>query len=257
MKVVSTAICLLICTLSGSVKSQTLPYAKLLESYQNKISVFTTSITNKNKTERKSLKLLFKKAHRDFLRNYKAYATVEDVFENGNFDCLSGTYFLSLCLRDLGIKSRIIETNYHIFLIAETNQGEVLLESTDRYNGFVANNKKMEARILDYRKNRLNEENNRLYLSHVTIYRELLPNQLSGLFNFNQAVVSFHNNDLLASSKYLESAWRIYDNPRIEAFTPILIHSILQSRLDEDQKKNLIAILKSHQSQYSQTLAIR
>jgi hypothetical protein len=257
MKFVFVIICLLICALHSSVSAQTISSSQLSESYRDKISAFTAQIINKNRTDRKSLKILFHKAHREFLKNYKAYATVKDVFENGNFDCLSGAYFFSLCLKDLGIKSKIIETNYHIFLIAETNQGEVLLESTDRYTGFVTSKKKIETQISNYKANTSVNETNQLYLSGIKIYHELLPNQLLGLFNFNQAVVSFHKNDLIECSKYLESAWQIYDNPRIEAFTPILIHSILLSQLDESQKRNLISTLKSHQSKYSQTLAIR
>jgi hypothetical protein len=202
-------------------------------------------------------KILFHKAHRNFLKNYRAYATVTDIFEKGNYDCLSGTYFLSHALSNLGIKHRIIETNYHVFLIAETNRGDVLMESTDRYQGFVTDPAKIEERINTYKTNGTDKINNQLYLSHIKIYREILKDQLSGLLYFNQAVESFHKNDLIASCQYLQHAWKIYNNPRIEEFAPILERSVLKSQLSEKQKINLTELLKSHEHPNLTAQAIR
>jgi hypothetical protein len=128
-------------------------------------------------------------------------------------------------------------------------QGEVLMESTDRYQGFVTNKEKIEQRVNTYRTNRTNNLSSQLYLSHIKIYHEILPVQLSGLLYFNLAVDSFHKNDLVASCEYLRNAWKIYDNPRIDEFTPILTRSIWKSQLSEKQKDNLTELLKSHSHQ--------
>src|SRR5438105_12270621 len=112
------------------------PLAAISPSNESKFVKLVSSFDKKHRvSEIKTIRHLFNKAHRQFLKKYEAYASVEDIFEKGNYDCLSGTYFLSGALGALGIKHHIIETNYHIFLIAETNRGEVLLESTDRFNG--------------------------------------------------------------------------------------------------------------------------
>jgi len=79
--------------------------------------------------------------------------------------------------------------------------------------------------------------------------------QLSGLLYFNLSVESFHRNDLVASCEYLQNAWKIYDNPRIEEFKPILIRSVLKSALSEKQKDNLTALLGSHVHQNLTALA--
>ena len=254
MRGFTVAICVLF--MPGMVSSQMLPYSELTPFYELKISALTKSIASKRKSEIHTLKQLFRRSHRKFLKSYNAYATPSDIFERGRYDCLSGTYFLSLGLDNLGIKYRMIETNYHIFLIAETSQGEVMLESTDRFNGFITGPEKIEERISSYENNTAGDTDQR-YLSHVKIYHEILPPQLLGLFYFNQAVAAFHKNDLVSSSRHLESAWKIYDNLRIYEFAPILIHSILQSELDERQKANLTAVLKQHLSRSQQTLATR
>lgn len=220
--------------------------AELPQPYSYTISSFAGGLKGRKTSEIKVAKSLFRKAHRNFLREYHAYATVSDIFERGNYDCLSGTFFLSSALSSLGIKHRIIETNYHVFLIAETSQGEVLMESTDRYQGFVRDAGKIEQRLEDYRANRSTTPGGQSYLSHIKIYHEILPVQLSGLLYFNLAVDAYHRNDLVASCGYLESAWKIYDNPRIEEFAPILSRSIMRSELSSLQKDHLMLRLKSH-----------
>jgi hypothetical protein len=257
MKRIPLAIFFIILVFSRQGNGQQLISAELSQHYLNKISNFTRTLTKKNSSEINLAKSLFNKAHRNFLKNYHAYATVSDVFEKGNYDCLSGTYFLSNALTNLGIRHRIIETNYHIFLIAETAQGDVLMESTDRYQGFVTDREKIEQRLENYRTNRTDKVSSQLYLSHIKIYHEILPVQLSGLLYFNLAIDSFHRNDFVASCEYLQNAWKIYDNPRIEEFTPILTRSILKSQLSEKQKDNLTEILKSHVHQNLTALAVQ
>lgn len=255
-KVLLVVLCLIL-LYPQFARCQALQSAELPQLYINKIASFTGSLKGKKTSQIKLVKSLFHKAHRDFLKEYHAYATVGDIFEQGNYDCLSGTYFLSRSLSGLGIKHRIIETNYHVFLIAETSQGEVLMESTDRYEGFVSDPRKIEERLENYRANRTDKASGQLYLSHIKIYHEILPVQLSGLLYFNLAVDSYHRNDLVASCQYLESAWKIYDNPRIEEFAPILTRSIVRSQLSEQQKDNLTQLLKSHVHQNLTALATR
>jgi hypothetical protein len=257
MRSVALVVSCLILIYPEFVECQALVSAELPDRYIQEISSFTSKLNQKKTSEAKLVKSLFHKAHRDFLKKYLAYATVNDVFENGNYDCLSGTYFLSRALTDLGVKHRIVETNYHVFLIAETNQGDVLMESTDRRQGLVSDAKNIAERIENYRANRTDKVGSQLYLSHIKIYHEILPVQLSGLLYFNLAVDSYHRNDLAASCRYLQSAWKIYDNPRIEVFTSILTRSVVRSQLSEQQKDILTELLKSHAHQSLTALAIQ
>ncbi len=247
---------LLVLSHHGSICQDTSPQkAGDFTGFKSKFSPFFSSLKNHQFSETKTLKRLFHKAHRKILKNYLAYSTVEDVFNNGNYDCLSGTYFFSLALDELKIKYRVIETNYHIFIVAQSDRGEVLLESTDRFGGFVRTQKIIHKKLSSYRER--NSGSPQLYLTGISLFHELLPNQLPGLLYFNKAVDAFHKNDLTACCLYLESAWKIYDNQRIEEFTPILVRSILHSNLDEKQKINLTGILKAHQQQTIHPLASR
>src|ERR1041385_7450836 len=77
-----------------------------------RFSSFVASLKAKKKSEFKLVRSLFNKAHRDYLKNYVAYSQVDDIFKEGNYDCLSGTYFFAHVLDELNIPYKIFETNY-------------------------------------------------------------------------------------------------------------------------------------------------
>lgn len=227
-----------------------------ISDFNSEFSSFVSSLKVTKSNDQKLVKSLFNKAHKDFLRTYQAYSQVNDVFEKGNFDCLSGTYFLAASLDQLGLAYKIYETNYHIFLIVQTTRGNVLLESTDPYHGLVANQKAIDEKIAQYTQTKVGTSS-QLYLSQLRMFHELLPSQLPGLLYFNRAVEAFNKNDLISCCSYLEQAWKIYDNPRIEAFTPILIHSIESSQLESSSKEKLTSLLRAHQQSSFHSLASR
>jgi hypothetical protein len=232
-------------------------YDPATEIHKQNFHSFISSLRNKRTTDQRTVRRLFDKAHTSFLKNYKAYSQITDVFEKGNYDCLSGTYFLVKALEELGLQFKIFETNYHVFLTVETKRGKILLESTDKDNGFISNQKLIEEKITRYQQSKLNAAGTELYLSKLRIFHELLPSQLPGLLYFNSAVQSFNENQLSECCLYLQQAWNIYDNPRIEAFMPILIHSIEVSSLDSESKEKLIATLRLHQQSSAHQIASR
>jgi len=222
-----------------------------------RFSSFISSLKATKKSDLKLVRVLFNKAHRDYLKNYVAYSQVDDIFNKGNYDCLSGTYFFAHALEELNIPYKIYETNYHIFLKVQTDKCEVLLETTDRFNGLVQNKKAIDERIALYKETRSVHENSELYLSGIKIFHELQSQQLPGLLYYNRAIVAFNKNDLSSCCSYLEKAWKIYDNQRIEIFTPILLHAIAHSQMEKADKEKLIQIIQAHRQSSLHTIAFR
>lgn len=220
-------------------------------------TAFISSVKGKKSHDLRLVKTLFNKAHQDFLKNYKAYSQVEDIFEKGNYDCLSGTYFLTRALDDIGLEYKIFETNYHIFLMVQTQRGEIMLESTDPINGFTTNKEAITEKIARYQQVKRSAPGTQLYLSDLRMFHELRADQLPGLLYFNKAVEAFHSNDLKVSCAYLEQAWKIYDNQRIEFFTPILIQTIAASTLDKSDKEKLTNLLQTHHQSATLSLVSR
>ncbi len=82
------------------------------------------------------LRKAFIETHRKFLKKYSQYSDISQVFTTGKYDCLTATSIYSVVLDRLNFDYNIIETNYHIFIVVNTSHGEVLLETTDLWNGF-------------------------------------------------------------------------------------------------------------------------
>jgi hypothetical protein len=230
---------------------ETAPHANT-ELIQSKITDFISLQKGKRqlaKNEIKFLKAMVNDSHKKFLKSYKPYSYFNELFENGRFDCLTGTSFFCVMLDELDFKYKIVETNYHIFLLIETNQGRVLLETTDRLFGFKTNQQEIEKCLSHYKENLLTSTSSnkyQYYQYHVELFREVSTKQLSGLLYFNQAVIAYNNHDWVTCVDRLAKARSIYDNPRVEELTEILADSIAASELNEKVKQQLLIYLAKH-----------
>lgn len=222
------------------------------ELIQTKINSFIAAQKAKKqltKSDLKFLKAMVNESHRKFLKSYKSYSQFNEIFESGHYDCLSGTAFFSLLLEELQFRYKIIETNYHIFLLLETQQGQVLLETTDRLFGFKTNPKEIENSLSHYKENLLASTSSKkltYYHYHIDLFCEINSMQLSGLLYFNQAVTAYNSQDWTTCLDRLEKAKAIYNNPRVEELSELLANSIATSRLNEKAKQQLLIQLSKN-----------
>ena len=79
------------------------------------------------------------------------------------------------------------------------------------------------------------------YQYDLDLYQQVMPQQLTGLLYYNQAVTAFNMNDLVVCAQRLKKAIRIYNSPRIAEFAVILVSRIADSNLGEEEKKQLIS----------------
>lgn len=206
------------------------------------------------------LKAIFTKTQQKFLKHYSQYTDLHEIFSTGKYDCLTATGLFSVLLSDLGFQYRIIETNYHIFLLVQTEKGEVLLETTDRFNGFVAGKDDIENRLGSYKKNLLTADAGagKVYHTyHFSLYQDVHPNQLTGLLFYNQAVKAFNNKELLTSAELLNKSRALYDSPRVAELAVMITESVLDSNLSEDTKLLILKRYKNYWEQRSRLMAIR
>ena len=190
-------------------------------------------------------KRVFHRTQKEFLHQYASYADFSEIFNSGRYDCLTATSLFSVVLSELNIEYTIVETNYHIFLLVNTSKGEVLLETTDRFNGFVRNEKEISRRIGRYRQGlTAGAGTQNIYRYHCDLYREVNPGQLPGLLYYNQAVKAYNAGCLDTCGELLLKAKSIYDTPRIKEFVSIFLRSIIESTLDDQTKLRIIRQFK-------------
>ena len=217
---------------------QTAKLTRLLENHQ----------LQEAKSEKKFLKSIFKATHQQFLKTYSPYGDLGEAFTTGRFDCLTGTALLTLVLTENHFDYSIIETNYHIFILVNTSNGQVLLEATDRLSGFVDDPVEINKRIASYRQNKLMSigDDKTFYQYSFNLFREVRPDQLAGLLYFNQAIKAFNRHDLLTCASLLEQSRRIYESPRVEELAIVLVKAVLESDLSASVKGKVIQQYKSY-----------
>ncbi|MBL3654618.1 hypothetical protein [Fulvivirga sediminis] len=192
-----------------------------LSRYEQKIS--------SDKISGKHLAQLFYKVHRKFLKRYVQYSTLGQTLRNGNYDCLSGTAFYAVILKRLDVPFEIIETNYHIYLQIETDQGLALMESTDPLYGYISNPTEIKERLKDFEKSATRKIDPAQHEFNYTINKPTSIMGLAGLQYFNLAVNSFNQKKFKESLSHLEKANIFYNSERIVEFGALVGTHILES----------------------------
>lgn len=191
-----------------------------------------------------SLRKIFAKTHRQFLHEYVQYSGIEKLAA-GQYDCLTATSLFADILSKTGYEHSVIETNYHIFITVKTTEGDVIIETTDRFGGFITDRKKIEERISNYRKNVLASATREHYRYSFSMYDVITPDQLAGLLYFNQAVVAYNAGDLRLCSDKLAASKETRNSERITELATVLYHSVILSDLSDDVKAPILNQWKS------------
>lgn len=191
---------------------------------------------------------LFTKTHQRFLRNFTDYVSFRRTLKDGTYNCLTGTALYALLLNHFGFKYSIIETNYHIFLVAYTDTNRVLFEATDPMKGFVDDEAEINSRISTYKQNaleKLNSRNRTYYKFSFELYNDVSLEQMSGLLHYNLAIVAYNEHQLATAINHLDKAIGLYQSPRTEEFTRVVLLSVVESRLDMAIKESYVKQIQS------------
>ena len=224
-----------------STDKQPISTASSFDSFLKKLEKKQTSI----KKEQDFVRYIFSKTHQLYLRKYEPYASFSDLFNSGSYNCLSGTILYATILTHFQIPFQVIETNYHIFLTVETEQGKILLEATDPVRGFVQSERDIEKRIAAYKENTVTVSNSKLtyYQFNFELFKSVSMEQLRGLLYYNKAVDSFNRKRLEESIGFLLSANELYYSPRIDEFSMILLLAVQQTDWQPETKEKSLRLI--------------
>ncbi|MEM9859304.1 MAG: hypothetical protein AAF843_18240, partial [Bacteroidota bacterium] len=104
---------------------------------------------SKFKRQEDFISFVFYKTHRKFLKRYTPYTSFRTLSKSGAYDCLSATSLYSYLFHALDIEHTIVETSYHIYIIANADNNSILLESTDPIYGYVKDKKEIQQRLAE------------------------------------------------------------------------------------------------------------
>ncbi len=222
-----------------------------------KLEAYLAPLATSRHSDITILRKTFRRVHRDFLRKYVAYSEFDRIFSAGEYDCLTATALFSHLLDGLHFRYEVVETNYHIFLVVQTSKGRILLETTDRFGGFVSGEDAILERMKTYQESDIRETSvNKFYYRYsFNLCQQISSANLVGLLYYNQSVKAFNQHDWVSSSVLLEKSHRLYPSRRCNEFGPILIQSILESSLNEKVKSDCVLRLRNFSVLESKTIA--
>ncbi|HCX20801.1 MAG: hypothetical protein CMB80_07120 [Flammeovirgaceae bacterium] len=158
----------------------------------------------------RTLETVFYFNHRRKLSWYNSNVILSDLFESGKYDCLTGTAFYAATLEALEIPYDIYEFNYHVFLVAHCQDGDVLIEPTDPLEGYVTNSEEIESRIEEFSKNEGMSAGMDGVANIITL------NDLAGLQYYNMGIDSYNRRDYAHAFNYIQKANFLYPSSRIK-----------------------------------------
>jgi len=207
---------------------------------------FVQQATEGRGSDLKRLHRMVRKAHSSFLKSYSPYADFDALFANGTYDCLTATAFFSTVLTEMRMDFDVVETNYHIFIMVKTAEGEVLLETTDGLFGLITDPNEINKRTNIYRTVGPSaiSANQSSYQYTFKLYDKVPVNKLPGLMHYNQAVKAYNRADWIGCAEQLEKAYASYPSQRCREFADILVRTILIRDLKDQVKRDCLNHLK-------------
>jgi hypothetical protein len=180
------------------------------------------------KNEASFVKYLFQKSHQKYFQRFQEYSSFRDLISNGIYNCLSGSAFLALLLDRFEIEYKIMETNYHVFLL--TSKGTILLETTDP-NGFIDDPEKIKEIIGKYQRLSVDKKfvSKTYYEYSFTNLDEVGATEMLGLLHYNQAVKAYNEQQFQPAIAHLQHALLLHRSLKIEAFLDVMIQTVLNS----------------------------
>lgn len=88
-------------------------------------------------SESKKIKFIYKYVHQRFLKMYKLHNNFADIFDNGEYNCVSGSALYALIFEKMNIPCQIVEMPAHVYLIAYPLTHKIRIETTDPKHGYV------------------------------------------------------------------------------------------------------------------------
>lgn len=206
---------------------------------QSRVDEFVQSVSRHGADDRKVLHRVVRKAHATFLRNYVAHSDFDQMFTAGTYDCLTATAFFSHVLSRMNMKFQVIETNYHIFMMINTSQGELLLETTDGLGGLITDPEEIAHRKNAYRMEGppVVQSNQTVYQYACRLYSAVPTEKLPGLMMYNRAVKAYNQGAWTDCARLLKDAHTMYPTVRCEELSDLLMYTIMTREVSEQIRK--------------------
>ncbi len=199
---------------------------------------------------KKKVRKIFEAVQDDWLMKYDFENRFTDIFQGGYFNCVSSTALHALVLNEFDIPYTISEEPQHVYLVAQPDDENIIMEGTDPFDGYQRlTDRLVQAQLqsLVSRKiiteEELHSPDLRSVLNDLYPQRDISLMELVSIQYYNQAIYDFEK------SKYLEAyqnALKAYFITPNEKFRSILystsVNWLAQRNLQSEYYTGIMAM---------------
>jgi hypothetical protein len=235
---------------SGSIEKPKDYYNNLFNNLIRKIENNSSSTLKPEK----QLKFIYRAVQNDLLKKYELYSTFDELYTNGNFNCVTATMLYGIILKYFNIDYDIKETSVHVFLVAMPETKSILLESTNPLQGYVEYNKYFKSKFVEYLKSTkivIDAEVQTLGVDSIFdkyffSTRTISLQNLAGLLYYNNGVWSMDNLDYKKALDHLLKSYYLYPSKKSEylIFNSLVYLMEKVSYQDSTDWKNFLLITR-------------
>jgi tetratricopeptide (TPR) repeat protein len=175
------------------------------------------------KSEKAKIKLIYKTVHSSMLSLYSEDIYFSDIFSNGRYNCVTASALYAAVLDHFNVPYQIKETPNHVYLIADPDNTQILLESTNPSNGVVVYDARNKRQYVDYLVNNKIITEYEMATSSVDVIFEEFHNkdkdidiiELAGLQYYNRGASAFNLEDYKKATINLQKAQMLYTSTNI------------------------------------------
>jgi hypothetical protein len=178
---------------------------------------------SKKRNELIFLRQIFEKTHHRLLKKYEIHSSFNRMLTEGIYDCVSGSAALGLLLERYGFNFELVETDYHVFIVVQLPDQNVILESTLPFGGMITIPSEVEKYLASYipakfaQLKTLNQglAGTEIDFNENSIFRKVTLKQLAGLQYYNDAIAQFNAESFIQAVDQLSKAYLLYPSERI------------------------------------------
>jgi hypothetical protein len=207
-----------------------------LQKIENSVNYLKKEVDGKS--EVKKVKITYDYIHKQFLKVYKLKNSFMDLFELGEYNCVSSTALYAIVFSKLNIPYQIRETPEHVYLVAYPNTSKVLIETTSPTKGYFQFNNSFVTSFVQnlYESKIITKEEfestppNELFNKHYFTSESVTLLELSGLQYSNYAIFALDDNNLSQANEQCKKAYYLFKGEKHK----YLLKSIVANMLDKN-----------------------
>jgi hypothetical protein len=203
--------------------------APALKDWEKLTTILDKKASKKRINGIRFLEIVFHKTQSVLFKDYQKHAAFNDLLRSGTYDCVTGTAAYGLLLERYGFDYKIIETDAHVFLLAEFEGDSVVFESTLPLHGFF----KGQGAARDFINQFLNPNQaaqddpsdwsvGGITVGANSIFQTISLKELAGLQYYNDAILRFNSNQFQEAYNQAVKAEMLHPSDRVSKLKELL-----------------------------------